>query len=305
LAGSKLVRALQGVDILITEVDQVRGYVLDKTPDLKVIACCRANPVNVDVAAATARGILVLHAPGRNAEAVADLTLLFMLALLRHFPVLANVLREPGDPMEKLARVFYEYRGAELWGKTVGLIGLGAVGQRVARRLQPFGARVVAHDPFVAPEVAAEVGATLLALEELLETADIVSLHAPLTEATQGMLGEAELRRMKRGAYFVNTARAELTDEEALYRALRDGHLAGAALDVFVEEPPPPDHPLLSLPNVIATPHIGGHTREVVLHQSRIIVEDLVRLLEGERPRHVVNPEVLRDEQWSVISQRD
>ena len=112
------------------------------------------------------------------------------------------------------------------------------------------------------------------------------------------MIGEEEFRKMKPGAYFINTARAGLTDEEALYRALKDGHLAGAALDVFLEEPPPPDHPLLTLPNVIATPHIGGNTAEVAIHQSHIVTEDLVRLFEGERPRNVVNPEVLEGFQW-------
>lgn len=298
LAGSKLVRALQGVHVLVTEVDQVKGYVLAKTPDLKVIACCRADPVNVDVEAATTRTILVLNAPGRNAEGVADLTVLFILALLRHFQPLAAMLRQPGDSMEKLARAFFEYKGAELWEKTVGLIGLGAVGQRVARRLQPFGARVVAYDPYVSSSRAVEVHTTLFSLDGLLEVSDVVSLHAPLTEATQGMLGQREFRRMKPGAYFVNTARAGLTDEAALYRALQDGHLAGAALDVFVDEPPLPDHPLLSLPNVIATPHVGGNTAEVPIHQSQIVVTDLVRLFEGGRPEHVVNPEVLERFRW-------
>lgn len=298
LAGSKLVRALQGVHVLITEVDQIKGYVLAKTPGLKVIACCRADPVNVDVEAATARGILVLRTPGRNAEGVADLTVLFMLALLRHFQPLAAMLRQPGDGLEKLARAFFEYKGAELWEKTVGLIGLGAVGQRVARRLHPFGANVVAYDPYVSSDQAAQVQATLLSLDELLEISDIVSLHAPLTEATQGMLSEREFRRMKPGVYFVNTARADLTDETALYDALQDGLMAGAALDVFSDEPPPPDHPLLSLPNVIATPHVGGNTAEVPIHQAHIVIADLVRLFEDERPEHVVNPEVLGQFRW-------
>lgn len=299
LAGSKLVRALQGVHILITEVDQIKGYVLAKTQDLKVIACCRADPVNVDVPAATAQGILVLHTPGRNADAVADLTMLFMLALLRHFQPLAAMLRQPGDGIEKLARAFFEYRGTELWEKTVGLIGLGAIGQRVAQRLHPFQVHVVAYDPYISSNQAAEVQTTLLSLDELLEVSEIVSLHAPSTEQTQGLLGEQEFRRMKPGAYFVNTARADLVDESALYRALQDGHLAGAALDVFSDEPPSPDHPLLSLPNVIATPHIGGNTREVAVHQSQIIVTDLVRLLEGDRPEHIVNPEVLEQFRWT------
>ncbi|MBC7264429.1 MAG: 3-phosphoglycerate dehydrogenase [Chloroflexi bacterium] len=298
LAGQKLVQALQGVHILVTEVDQVKRYVLAKTPDLKVIASCRGDPVNIDVAAATERGIPVLRAPGRNADAVADLTLLFMLALLRHFLPVAAILRQPGDGMEKLARAFFEYKGVELWEKTVGLIGLGAVGQRVAKRLQAFGAHVVAYDPYVPAHQAHQIGVSLVSLDALLATSDIVSLHTVVTDETAGMFGEREFRLMKKGAYFVNTARAALTDEGALYRALRDGHLAGAALDVFADEPPSPNHPLLTLPNVIATPHIGGNTREVVIHQTRLVVADLVRLFEGQRPENIVNPEVLEHFRW-------
>nr|MBC7245506.1 hypothetical protein [Chloroflexota bacterium] len=298
LAGSKLVKALEGVNVLVTEVDQVRRYIFSKAPSLRVISCCRGAPVNIDIEAATEYGIPVLITPGRNADAVADLTLLFMLALLRHFLSVASILREPGDGMEKLARVFTQYRGTELWEKTVGLVGLGAVGRAVATRLRAFGARVVAYDPYVAREEALELGVTLLSLEELLQCSDIVSLHAPVTEETTGLIGEREFSLMKNGAYFINTARADLTDETALYQALRNGHLGGAALDVFKDEPPSPEHPLLSLENVIATPHIGGSTAEVVTHQSRIATADLVRLFEGQRPLHCANPQVLERFQW-------
>lgn len=298
LAGSKLVKALKGVNVLVTEVDQVRKYTFPKAPDLQVISCCRGRPVNIDIDTATEYGIPVLTTPGRNADAVADLTLLFMLALLRHFLPLAGILHEAGDGMEKLARVFVQYRGAELWEKTVGLVGLGAVGRAVTTRLLPFGARVVAYDPYVTEEQASELGVSLLSLDELLKQADIVSMHTAVTEETTGLIGERELGLMKEGSYFINTARSALTDEGALYRALRDGHLAGAALDVFDEEPPSPDNPLLTLDNVIATPHIGGSTAEVTIHQSRIAVADLVRLFEGQRPLHCANPETLEGFRW-------
>ncbi len=293
LAGSRLVKALAGVQVLVTEVDQVRDYTFPKVPDLKVISCCRGNPVNIDVDAATAHGVPVLSAPGRNADAVADLTLLFMLALLRHFLPLTSILHEEGDAMEKLARAFTQYQGAELWGKTVGLVGLGAVGRAVASRLLPFGSRVIACDPYVQTEHAGGLGVELLDLEELLSRSDIVSMHAAVNDETTGMIGRRELGLMKKGAYFVNVARSALTDECALYEALRCGHLAGAALDVFDEEPPSRDHSLLTLGNVIATPHIGGSTLEVITHQSQIAVADLVRLFNGQRPQHCVNPEVL------------
>jgi len=298
LAGSKLVKALKGVHILVTEVDQVRRQIFPHVPDLRVISCCRGAPVNIDLEAATEHGIPVLTTPGRNADAVADLTLLFMLALLRHLLPVAGILHEKGNGMEKLARVFTQFRGRELWGKTVGLIGLGAVGRAVAARLSPFGARVVAHDPYIPEEQAHELGVTLLSLEELLRQSDIVSMHAVVTDETAELIGEREFGLMKKGAYFINTARSALADESALYRALRDGHLAGAALDVFDDEPPSADNPLLALDNVIATPHIGGSTAEVVIHQSRIAVADLVRLFEGQRPQHCANPEVLAAFQW-------
>ncbi|KPL24289.1 MAG: hypothetical protein AMJ93_02715 [Anaerolineae bacterium SM23_84] len=298
LAGSKLVTALQGVNILVTEVDQVRKYTFPKVPDLRVISCCRSRPVNIDIEAATEHGIPVLTTPGRNADAVADLTVLFMLALLRHFGPLSGILREEGDPLEKLARVFVQYKGAELWEKTVGLVGLGAVGSAVAARLRPFGAHVVAYDPYMTAEQAGKVGVSLLGLDELLEQADIVSMHAGVTQETSGLMGAREFGLMKQGAYFVNTARSALTDEGALYRALRDGHLAGAALDVFDDEPPSPDNPLLTLDCVIATPHMGGSTAEVTIHQSRIATADLVRLFEGQKPLHCANPETLDGFQW-------
>jgi autoinducer 2 (AI-2) kinase len=298
LAGSRLVKALQDVNVLVTEVDQVRKYIFPKVPELRVISCCRGAPVNIDIDAATEHGVPVLNTPGRNAGAVADLTVLFMLALLRHLVPLAGILREEGDGMEKLARVFTQYPGRELWEKTVGLVGLGAVGRAVAARLLPFGAKVVAHDPYVHQGQASELGVTMLDLDELLQRSDIVSLHAMVTDETTGMIGQREFELMKSGAYFINVARPALADEEALYNALKDGHLAGAALDVFTNEPPSSDHPLLTLHNVIATPHIGGSTTEVVTHQSRIAVTDLLRLLEGQRPLHCVNPETLDGFRW-------
>ncbi len=298
LAGSRLVRALEDVHVLVTEVDQVRNYTFPKVPDLKVISCCRGTPVNIDIEAATAHGVPVLHTPGRNADAVADLTLLFILALLRHLLPVAGILREEGDGMEKLARTFTQYPGQELWEKTVGLIGLGSVGRAVAARLLPFGARVVAYDPYVTQQQADNLGVTMLALDELLQQSDIVSMHAIVTDESTRMMGAREFGLMKEGAYFVNVARSALTDEKALYHVLREGHLAGAALDVFDEEPPSTGHPLLTLENVIATPHIGGSTTEVVAHQSRIAVSDLVRLFEGQRPLYCVNPEILGNIRW-------
>ncbi|HJQ82556.1 MAG TPA: NAD(P)-dependent oxidoreductase [Candidatus Binatia bacterium] len=286
-------------DVLIVEADLVHADVLDACP-LRMIGCCRGDPVNIDLELATRKGIPVFHTPGRNADAVADLTLAFLLALARHLPAMHDTFRGEAARIANAGdflRLYTRFTGVELGGRTVGLVGLGAVGREVAARLVPFKARVLGYDPYVEDPPA---GVERVALEDLLRRADFVSLHAPVTDETRNLLSRERLALMKPSAYLLNTARAALTDEDALYEMVRDGRLAGAALDVLAEEPLQPGNRFLALPGVIVTPHIGGATVDVTRHQGEIVVDAIERWLRGQLPRFIANPAVLARRGGSV-----
>jgi autoinducer 2 (AI-2) kinase len=287
--------------VFITEMDIVDFEAIRDLPGLRVIGSCRVNPVNVDIESATAFGVPVFNTPGRNSDGVADLTLAFMIMLGRKMPASAMFLAEPGGAAGDLARMgaaYAEFQGAELWRKTVGIIGLGSVGGEVARRVRSCGAHVLFYDPMVEADEGELHNAEKVTLEELLSRSDFVTVHAPANEGTRAMVGAAQFALMKEGAFFINTARASLVDQAALTDALQSGGLAGAALDVFEVEPPASDDPLVRMSNVITTPHLGGNTFETAAHQGAIVVEQLKALLAGQTPSHLLNPAVMEAFSW-------
>ncbi len=288
----ELVARLTGQQVLITEADQVTAEVIRRAADLAIVIDMRAAPVNVNVEAATEAGIVVINTPGRNADAVGDLTLAMMIMVARNvWPAMSAV--RSGRWLERgLLPAYLDHQGMELPGKTVGLIGLGATGLATARRLLGFSVHLIAHDPFVDTAVAADVGARLVALDELLVASDFVSLHVPLMPATVGMIGARELELMRPTAFLINSARAKLVDGEALLDTLDHGRIGGAALDVYESEPLEAKDPLTEMSNVVLLPHIGGATHEVVDHQSRIAWECLETFL-GGGARNIVNPEAM------------
>ncbi|MGB8930554.1 MAG: phosphoglycerate dehydrogenase, partial [Anaeromyxobacteraceae bacterium] len=233
----------------------VTAALVDAAPRLRVIGRAGVGVDNVDLAAATRRGVLVLNTPGGSSVAVAELALGLLLALVRELVAATGSLK--AGRWEKR-----RFHGRELSGRTLGVVGIGNVGSALVSRAQAMGMKVVAYDPFIAPEAAARIGARLVELEALWREADVVSLHVPLTEQTRNLVDRGVLARMREGAILLNCARGGLVDEVALADALRSGHLGGAAFDVFAEEPPPADHPLLKLDNFLCTPHLGASTAE-------------------------------------------
>lgn len=277
----ELAEHLSGADaVAIYSRDRITASLLDRLPGLRVIAKGGSKPTsNVDIEAATARGVQVIWTPGANAIGVAEMTIGLMLALVRRLPQLNAHLLQAGWRS-------FDWLGRELASLQLGIVGLGAIGREVAKRHRALGGMVVASDPMGDPQVAQQLGLRLVPLDELLATADIISLHCELNAATAGMINDATLAKCKPGALLINTARGGLLDEAAVLRVLDSGRLEAAALDVFAEEPPRRDHPLVHHPRVLATPHVAAFTHESIHRESVWALEDAARLLLGQVPIH-------------------
>lgn len=293
-AGSvpELIEAVAECDVLLTHLAPITADVIAAATKLSLIGSVRGGPVNIDVAAATKHAVPVAYIPGRNLQAVAEYTVGMTIALTRNIGAAVGSMAA-GEYDASWFR--FEKCGPELGSATIGLVGFGAVGQRVAELLAPFGSRVLAYDPFAKPERAQQFGVTLVEMPELLAQSDIVSLHARVTADNKRMMNAKAFAAMREGSYLINTARGELVDEDALRAALASGHLAGAALDVFDPEPPAADDPLRKPPQVLATPHLGGASREVALHSAERIAKAAAQFLTDGTLEHCANPDTIKE----------
>ncbi len=272
------------LDAIILRNIPVTAELMDRCKNLKVIGKHGVGVNTIDVAAAKERGIQVIYTPTANADSVAEMTVALFMALARKIP-LANTNCARGDYTSIAPK---ELIGTEIGGKTLGQIGMGNIAQRIARILRDgFGCRILGYDPFISAEDAAARGFEKVdELYELLERSDLVNINVPLVKSTEHMIDAEAFSHFKSGALFVNAARGAVIREDALYEALVSGEVKAAACDTFVSEPPAVDNPLLSLPNFIATPHVGGSTEESLERTGREVVEDVLRVLSGEKPEH-------------------
>jgi D-3-phosphoglycerate dehydrogenase len=274
MSEERLIGLLTDVDAAIIGVVPMTARVLEHAPQLKVVCAHGVGVDHIDLEAASRRGVVVANCPGANDQAVADLAIGLMVAVARQIPLADRDVR---------GAKWGRYEGSELWKKMLGLIGLGRIGRAVARRALGFDMQVLAYDPYGDEGQAQALGVRLVTLEEVIASAEFLSLHAALTPETRHMIGKQQLEQMKPNAFLINTARGGLVDEAALYAALTGGKLAGAALDAFAVEPPV-GSPLLELKNIIVTPHIGAHTREAIDRVGVLAAQNVVQALQTGEP---------------------
>jgi D-3-phosphoglycerate dehydrogenase len=292
LSSDKLKSALAGVHgLAVRSTTRVTAELLEAVSDLKIIGRAGIGVDNIDVQAASRRGVIVMNTPSGNAITTAEHALFLLCSLARHIPQATASMKQ--GKWEK-----QRFKGTELFGKTLAVIGLGNIGRIVADRARGLHMKVVAYDPVLAPDAAERLGAELLPLEEIWKRADAISVHTPLTDDTRGLIGKETLAQMKPGVFIVNCARGGIVDEKALLEALDSGKVGGAALDVFTEEPPPPRHPLVLHDRVICTPHLGASTEEAQEKVAVQVAEQMVAfLLKGEVKNPVNVPAISHEHQ--------
>jgi phosphoglycerate dehydrogenase-like enzyme len=289
LTASELTPLLPEVDAVLASLDEYSAVLLSSSAatSLKIIARWGVGYDAIDIPTATAQGIVVTYTPGMLDDAVADYTFALLLALARRIHEGHAAMRDGGW---KIAW------GNDVAGKTLGIIGYGRIGMAVARRASGFGMRLLAYNRTPKPQ-AEKLGVRFVSLDELLVESDFISIHAALTPQTRGMIGEAQLRKMKAGAFFINTARGALVDETALIKALGENRIAGAALDVFTTEPLPPENPLRSTPHLLLSPHQASSSHETGQRVSLAAAKAIVDLMQGRQPENVLNPQVFKTPQ--------
>lgn len=290
-----LLEAIGGYDALVVRsATRVTAEVIEAGKRLRVVGRAGTGVDNIDVSAATRHGIIVVNAPASNNVAVAELTIGLLISLARSIPQAHSSLQS--GKWERTRFVGWEVRG-----KTLGLVGLGRIGSEVAVRARAMAMHVLAYDPVVSLDRAAQIGVELVAMDELLQRSDVISLHVPLVEGTKNLIDAASIARMKPGAYLINASRGGVVDEAALLAALDAGKIAGAALDVFSQEPPFPDAPIIHHPKIITVPHIGASTAEAQTSAGTEVAEGVVAALSGATPRYAVNAPFVAPEAWAVL----
>lgn len=285
-----IVDAVRDADVIITHFCTITKALIDACPKLKIIGVLRGGYENINVEYAKQKNILFFNTPGRNADAVSDFTIGAMLSECRNIAKGHHGLKNG-----EWIRTYPNYRTIpDLPGRTVGLVGLGEIGLKVAKKLSGFEMQVLGYDPYANKEIAESYGVKLVELDELLKASDFISLHARLTTENRHMIGKREFSLMKPTTYFINTARAGLVDEEALYLALKSGQIAGAAIDVFEKEPPGKDHPLVTLENITVTPHMAGGSVDAFYNSPKRLAADMIHLFgDQSKIRFLVNREHL------------
>jgi len=295
----KLVELSKDVDVIMVVYAKITRRLIDNATKLRGIVRYGIGIDNIDLEAATSRGVIVVNVPDYCVGTVADYTWALILALVRRITLADKYVRNRlyrnkwTNPPEYL-------RGIDLEGKVLGVVGFGKIGKEVVKRAKGFNLRVLAYDPYVPGEIIKELGAEPVNLETLLKESDIISLHVPLTRETYHLINEDRIKLMLKRPYIINTSRGAVIDERALYKALKEGWIAGAALDVFEIEPPPEDNPLFTLNNVILSPHIAWYTEEALRRLEMTAVEEAIRIIKGEVPKNIVNKDVLKSQNSKI-----